>query len=272
MKRNFVWLILALTVICIVLSAYWLLQGEIHYDIDISRDFLVISEAISTRQPFLIGPHSGVVSGVFHGPLWYYLNIPAFILGHGNPVVMGWFWFVLSLVTIGIVGWVARKIFNYKVALLAMLLYSANSIINPMDSLKQFFNPYGAVMLFPLFYYFFLKYLENKQVKDLILILFINGLLIQFQMAFGAPILIATFVYLLFFIFKNKLFKHLTAIFILVIPLSTFFLFDLRHDWLQTRSLFAYLISAKPKDINLMGFIMGRIKAIFTDLYVMLIP
>jgi hypothetical protein len=272
MKKTWVWLILLITAICIILSAYWLIQGEIHYDIDISRDFLVISEAVSTHRPFLIGPHSGVVAGVFHGPLWYYLNVPAFILGHGNPVLTGWFWFGLSIVTIVIVGWVAKKLFNLKVALLSMLLYSANSIINPMDSLKQFFNPYGAVMFFPLFYYYFLEYLKKKRVRDLIIVVFINGLLIQFQMAFGAPILLATLAYLMFFIFKNKLYKHLLAILVLTIPLSTFFLFDLRHDWLQTRSLVTYLLSAKPKNIDLLSFIIGRVRAIFSDLYAMLVP
>jgi hypothetical protein len=261
-----------LIIVNVLLSAFWLFRGEIHYDIDISRDFLVMSEAVANRKPFLIGPHSGVIAGVFHGPLWYYLNLPAFILSRGNPLAMGWFWWLLSLGAVVLIGWVAKRLFNSKVALLAMVLYSANSIINPMDNLKQFFNPYGAVVLFPLFYYFLVGYLKNKKVYFLLASLFVAGLIIQFQMAFGGPILLVTFLYLFNFFYKNKLFKHIFSFLILLIPLSTFILFDVRHDFLQLRSLVAYFLSANTGTISFRAFIFNRLKAVVTDVYLMLTP
>jgi hypothetical protein len=271
-KKQWPVLVIALVVINVLLSASWLLMGEIHYDIDISRDFLVLSEAIRDRQPFLIGPHSGVIAGVFHGPLWYYLNLPTFIISHGNPVFMGWFWWGLSIGTIALIGRVSKKLFGVKTALLAMLLYSANSIINPMDNLKQFFNPYGAVALSPLFYYFFVTYLKNKRAIYLTLALFTIGLIIQFQMAFGGPVLFVSTVFLLFFFYKNKLFKHLLSFLILLIPLSTFIAFDLRHDFLQTQSMLKYFLADHPASVFTTTFILGRVKSIFTDVYLMLTP
>ena len=31
-----------------LLSAYWLINGDIHYDVDVSRDFLVMEDIITT--------------------------------------------------------------------------------------------------------------------------------------------------------------------------------------------------------------------------------
>lgn len=272
LKRRWPIFVIAIVIFNILLSASWLLMGEIHYDIDISRDFLVLSEAIRNRQPFLIGPHSGVIAGVFHGPLWYYLNLPAFIVGHGNPVFMGWFWWGLSIGTLILIWWVSKKLFNNKIALLAMLLYSANSIANPMDSLKQFFNPYGATALFPLFFYLFVTYLKNRKVVYLTFALFFIGLIIQFQMAFGGPVLIISTIYLLFFFYRNKLYKHIFSFSVLLIPLSTFIAFDLRHDFLQTQSMIRYFVSNHPASVFSIAFVLGRVKSIFTDVYLMLTP
>ena len=165
------YVIIALTIFCIGLSAWWLVMGDIHYDIDISRDFLVISEALDTKKPFLIGPHSGIIAGVFHGPLWYYLLIPVFILSHGNPIAIGWFWFLLSLLFVILIYLISLKLFNKTTALLATLLYSANSIINPMNSLKQFFNPYGAVFIFPVYYFVFMGFIRTKKPLYLLFLL-----------------------------------------------------------------------------------------------------
>jgi hypothetical protein len=153
-----------------------------------------------------------------------------------------------------------------------MLLYSANSIVNPMDNLKQFFNPYGAVVLSPLFYYFFVTYLKSKKVIYLILTLFTMGLIIQFQMAFGGPVLFISTIFLLFFFHKNKLYKHGFSFLILLFPLSTFVVFDLRHGFLQTQSMIRYFLSDRSVDIPLTIFFLNRIKSIFTDVYFMLTP
>ncbi|MFA5584760.1 MAG: hypothetical protein WDA09_11150, partial [Bacteriovoracaceae bacterium] len=66
-------------------------HGDLLVHADVGRDLLVLEELVQTRQPTLIGPRAGI-AGVFHGPLWYYLNLPVFVLVGGNPVLMGWYW------------------------------------------------------------------------------------------------------------------------------------------------------------------------------------
>ena len=81
-----------LSVIYILLSLYigssYLLKGSIRFDADISRDFLLLDE-LATKKYMVIGPRASGIPGVFHGPLWIYLNFPAYVLGNANPVAVG---------------------------------------------------------------------------------------------------------------------------------------------------------------------------------------
>lgn len=270
------WQAIILIAICIniFLSAWWLLNGDIHYDLDISRDFLLLKDIIDTKKLTLIGPHTGIFGGVFHGPLWYYINLPAFILSGGDPLLMGWFWWGLSILTLIIFFIIVKKLFNETTAYLATLLYSVNSIINPSIGLKQFYNPYGAVVISPVFFYFFIKYIETLKVLYLILLLFFLGLLIQFQMAFGIPILILTFLYLVYFIFKNKKLSHFLYFPTLILPLSTFILFDLKHSFLQTKSFISFateiVTSHQSTGKNLSQFIYEKIFSLTIDTFFLL--
>lgn len=261
---------IAFIILNVILSAWWLIHGDIRYDVDISRDFLLIKEIIDTKRIPLIGSHTSI-GGVFHGPLWYYLNLPVFYIWGGSPIFIGWFWFGLSILTLVIFWVVCEKLFNRNTALLATLLYSANSIINPIFGLKMFFPPYGAVVLSPLFFYMFLKYIKTKKPIFLGLSLLLVGFFIQFEMAFGIPILILVTIFLAYFLYTKKLLKHLLVYPIILIPLSTFILFDLRHDLIQTKSLFKYLISQTDKlNFNLIDFLVEKITGIFSDTFFLL--
>lgn len=267
--KSWYW-IYAFIILNILLSAWWLLHGDIRFDVDISRDFLLIEE-MATSKPFtLIGSHTSI-GGVFHGPLWYYLNLPAFFIFKGDPLFIGWFWWGLSIVAIVIIFFVTQKLFNRFTATFAVLLYSANAIINPVYGLKMFFPPYGAVILFPIFFYLFVKYVFDKRPKYLVLALLVLGCIIQFEMAFGIPILVLTLMFLFYFTYKNRVMKHILYIPIILLPLSTFIIFDLKHNFLQVSSLVSYLQSHLQKtDINLRIVIQEKIKGIFSETFFLL--
>lgn len=256
----------------IFLSSYWLLQGDIHYDVDVSRDFLVMDDIVRNHHLTLLGPRSGAIPGVFHGPLWFYVNLPAFLIGGGNPLVVGWFWFFLSIIFLLIVFWVAMKLFDLKVALLSVLFLSVNSIINPSIGLKNFYNPYGAVFLTPLFFWWFCRYIAVLNVKYLILSLLTLGFIIQFQMAFGIPILFVITIFLLTFLFRKKKLSHLISYVILLIPLSSFIVFDLKHNGLQTQAIIQYF---SHKDSLLPGLserLIDRFRSLIFEFYDLFSP
>ncbi|MDD2822913.1 MAG: hypothetical protein PHQ59_02415 [Candidatus Daviesbacteria bacterium] len=268
---NFTKLAFLLIAINILLSSYWLINGDIHYDVDVSRDFLVINDIVQNHHFTLLGPRSGAIQGVFHGPLWFYINAPIFFISNGNPVAVGWFWFLLSIIFTILVFWVSKKIFNTKVALLSILLLSVNSIMNPTYGLKNFYNPYGAVFLTPLFFFWFISYIRNLKIKYLLLSLFTLGLIIQFQMAFGIPILLSTTFYLMYYLFIRKKIWHFVSYLILIIPLSTFILFDLKHNWLQLNAVIQYITVHQDK-LNIIDLLLSRLNAFVFNFFDMLSP
>ena len=255
--------IIVLITINILLGAWYILHGDLLFHTDIARDFLLIEDIAYVKHLTLIGPRSGGISGVFHGPAWLYLNLPAFLLGKGNPVFVGWFWFILYLSFMFITYKVGVKLFDKKTGILSVLLIS----LIAASSVKNLFNPFGAVLLSPVFFYFFWEYLKKQEYKNLLISFFILGLIIQFQMAFGGPILVLTVPLLIYFLYKKKKLSHLTALLILLIPLSTYILFDLKHDFLQTRSVIQSITATekKPGDQILPVFIFERIKGLFVN-------
>lgn len=258
------YLILLLIIINTLLASRWIIDGNLFFHTDIARDFLLLEDIVDNKHLTLIGPRSGAIPGLFHGPLWLYLNLPVFILGGGNPVFVGWFWVVLYILSLLITYQAGKRIFDKETGLLSALLLSSVTIL----SVRSLFNPYGALLLSPIFFYFFIKYLENQHFKNLLTSLLVLGFIIQFQMAFGVPILILTFIYLLYYLFKTKKLIHLLSLSILLVPLSSFLLFDLRNQFIQFKSVSAFLggfESHGKLDLNLLQLITIRIKEAITD-------
>lgn len=223
------------------LASWFALHGDIVFHTDIARDFLLMEDVVYNKPITLIGPRSGGIPGVFHGPLWTYLNLPAFLIGGGNPAVVGWFWVILYLINLWIVYKIGSLIFKKEVGAIAAAL---TSIITAF-SVPGLFNPFGAVMATPVFLYFLNCYVKEGKIKDLLITLFVLGLIIQFQMAFGGPLLLLFLPLLAFLVIRGRKLHHLFGLLILLIPLSTFILFDLRHQFLQTRSVINYLTGAQ---------------------------
>src|SRR5690348_11838684 len=103
---------------CIYLYSYHLLHHDLLFHTDIARDFLLTDEIATTHKFTLIGPHAGGIPGVFFGPIWLYLNLPIFLIAHGNPIIVGYFWVSIMLIALGSVFFVARKVFNTTIAFL----------------------------------------------------------------------------------------------------------------------------------------------------------
>jgi hypothetical protein len=61
--------------------------------------------------------------------------------------------------------------------------------------------------------------------------------MIQFQIAFGLPILILSFIDNVLITIKDKKISRFLAYLILIIPLSSYILFELRHNFIEIRAL-----------------------------------
>lgn len=235
----------------IFFASWFVLHGNIYFHTDLARDFLLFEEIAVTRKPILIGPRTSM-QGVFHGPAWSYLNLPVFLASGGNPVAVGWFWVFLIAASVGVVWYTSRAL--PITALYALVMGSTAPLL---------YNPFGAVFFAPLFFYFFVRYMQKQKGINLIATLFCIGMSIQFEMVWGVPILFLASILILFNIIKSKKFKHIFSFGILAIPFSTFILFDVRHQFIQLKSIIRYVLGqpgvAKQKG-DYLALIVTRIK------------
>lgn len=211
------------------LVAQHLLATDLTFHTDIARDFLLMEDIIKTKDPTLIGPKAGGIPGMFFGPVWLYMLIPFMIVGSGNPLVIGYFWFALILFSILSVFFIAKKIFGRTSAIIAALLYTFCSV----SFAGGFTQSFGSVILSPWLLYTMYLYWKQKQSRHLLVALLIDGFIYQCQPAVGMITLFVTIAFSLFLIIKRKRHKDLLSYFILLIPFSTYILFELKHDLLQ---------------------------------------
>ena len=248
------------------LSYFWyVLKGEIYFSSDIARDFLLFNE-ISQKKIILIGPKSSVM-GLFHGPLWLYLNYPAYLLGNGNPIFVGIFWIFLTFLFVFSCYFVGKKLFDENTGYLFALMTAVYMFFH----INQYFNPVGAMFLIPINFYLFIKYFERYQLKYLALYVLILGLIIQFELAIGIPFFILSIIYFFFKLIKSKKRSHILAIFLIVIPLSSYLIFDLRHDFLLTHSLIRYLSPQSGNSVkyNYLYMLYDRTRLMITNVEIL---
>src|SRR3989344_6237178 len=122
MKLLLYWILLLVTLFNIYLSSSLVGKGEVSFFNDVARDFLLFQE-MDHKKIVLIGPRSST-NGLFHGPLWTYINYPAYILGNGDPVVIAWFWIFLECIFLLTSFYMVRKLFNTLSAFIFIVLAS----------------------------------------------------------------------------------------------------------------------------------------------------
>lgn len=221
------------------LLGFWYDQG---------RDALVIWDLLKYRKFFLIGPVTGI-EGIFLGPFYYYLLAPFYLIGGGDPVFPAVGLVFLTLASIYLIFYLAKKIYNPQVGVLAAFLYGfsyglvtfSRWLSNPTP--LPFFTMIALLGLY--------SFINGKQ-KALIWTSFVVGLCLQLEAASAAFFLPAILVILIWKreVFKNKkviIFSFL-AFFATLLPQI---LFDIRHDGVLRTAFRRFLISEKSFKLSL---------------------
>lgn len=244
----------------IIFSLYHLFLGDIYFHTDISRDLLLVEDVITERSLILIGPRAGGIPGTFFGPIWIYLMVPFYLFGAGNPIFIGYFYFLMCLLAIISIGFVTYKVFSWKAALIATSIFSFY-IVNLSMGFTQSF---GSVILSPFILYFIYLFTLKQKLKYLLVLFFLHGFLLQFQPAFGIITLAISIIIVTFYLFKSKKLKYLFSVLIVFIPLVNYIVFELRHDFLQIRGLINFLnpTSETLIDIKYSAILINRFESL----------
>ena len=97
LKRYYKLILFAFFVLALVARWWYLPAKAISFAYDQARDAFVVQEILGGHLKILGPPVSGI-PGLYHGVLYYYIIAPAYLLGHGSPIVVAyWLSFLNSL-------------------------------------------------------------------------------------------------------------------------------------------------------------------------------
>lgn len=265
MNRNTVVKIACFVLVALNLSlaSFYVRQGDINFYTDVARDFHLLRE-LDDKKVILIGPRSS--GNLYHGPVWAYLNYPAFVPAHGDPLWLGWYWVFLIWVFTALSFLIAKKLFNTPVAYAYMLMVSLYMVFHA----RALSHPHGALFILPVFFYTFVRYKQTESTRFLLVHMILAGLLIQFELAVGIPFAVLSFAAILWQIGKTKQWGHLIAFVLFGLTLSNFILFDFRHEHLLFQKLLEFVTPQdKGEFFHYAALITNRVNLMFTSVEIL---
>lgn len=215
------------------LSSILVRNGEVNFFNDVARDFLLLQE-LDHKKIVLIGPRSST-NNLFHGPLWTYINYPAYVIGNGDPVFVAWFWLFLECVFLITSFYMVRKLFGTLPAFAFIVLISIQMAI-PINGV---FHSEATIFVIPILFFTICMYVKSKKNLYLVFHLLILAMLIQLEIGVGLQFFILSSLVIIFFIYKQKLWKHLFIFSLVPIFLSNLIIFDLKNGLRMAKALFS---------------------------------
>ena len=249
--KNLLFLIFVLGFIYLRITP--IINQTVPYTYDQGRDFLKAEEIVRFRNPTFIGPTTGIM-GLNHGAWWYYLLSIPYFLFNGHPMGFYYFMFFISLISNLAFFYFLKKEFNFNTALLFLAIITISPYFIPLSFFvsNNIITPYVILLLIISLYYLF-------KTKNLIFILLTGlsiGFIHEFEVAFGLFMIPITTLILIIFKQSRKILLSLKGIlyyFIgLIIALTPRILFEIKHQFIQTKTLINFFL--KPKLHNPKAF------------------
>lgn len=267
--RRFIRRELLILYVIIILGALLRLQGVLTesfaYTYDVGRDMLSLWDIVYSHNITLIGPTTGL-SGVFYGPWWYYLLVPSFILFSGNPSGIAFTMVLIGIVSIVLSYIIGNKIGGKFLGFSFALLISASPVMIFFST--QIWNP-NIVPLFVLLSLLVLYKIFTEENKSKLKYYFFLGLLLaitlDLEIVFGLLFLIGIVLSVIFIVNKKiKLLEIFSFALGLLLISSPRIIFELRHEFLMTKSFIAFLTKGESSNnLGLLDIFLHRGNVLF---------
>ncbi len=247
MKKYFNKTILFLILILLLAAFLRLYRISSHMGFlgDEGRDVLVAKDILS-GQFTLLGPRSS--AGDFYmGPFYYYLITPFLLLFNYDPVGPAIMVALFGVATVLLVYIVGKNFFGRLTGLFAAALYAVSTLVLAYShsSWNPDVLPFFSLLLI---YTVFNVVTKSKPWKHFLLIGILLGICLQLHyLSLFLAVIITVYIFIIQWQ-KNKkiifvpLFKNYLGILLgAVISLSPFILFELRHNFLNTKGILTFL-------------------------------
>ena len=259
-------LIIALILLIGAVLRFYNLPEGMHYLGDEGRDTLITKEIIKFEHFPLVGPPTSV-GNLYLGPLYFYSVAPFIGLFGFEPLGAAVFVVLLSLTTIGLIYFLAKEMFKSQLAAgLSALLYAISPAA--VEYGRWPWNP-NVMPFFATLFIFSLWQVLGKR-KERWIILTGASLAFIFQSHYmglaAIPVLAVAMI-----IKRPKLKKKiywLTGLGIFLFLMSPLLIFDLRHDFLNSRGFWEIVTERSQGGFSLFDLFSrtrDRIRQIFGD-------
>ena len=237
------------------------LNGNPVFGFDQGREMLAAKSIVVNHKLILIGTELGAgvagISGIFQGPIYYYILTIPFILFNGNPAGAVWMMLFFSLSSIIFGAYLGYKIFGKRGGIIVPLFMSISPIL--IGQARFMWSPYPPTLFILLSFYFI--YFIKKRNLNIFLASFFAGFIYNFELAIAVPLSIALALYSIF-VFRGYLRKYIYLFLGFLISYSPMFFFEVRHGFMGLKGIISYLsihknLSGKP----LTSFIPGHIQS-----------
>lgn len=241
------WEIVAIGAILVVGAALRLynLPQTLMFRGDQGRDAIIAKNILKEGDIALIGPVTSV-GNMYLGPFYYYFMVPFLAMTYPDPVGPAYGVAILNIISIYLLYWVGKKVFEASTGILAALMLA---IMPAAVSYSRFsWNPNIAPFFSILIFYFLVNWWQKRSLKTFFLISFLTGLLIQTHYV---SLTVVGLVGLLWLIRLNQKKYRLSFKEMLVglggfgITISPLIAFDLRHNHLISRQFIGFFTSTE---------------------------
>jgi hypothetical protein len=237
-KNN--WLIVAIFLIAAGVRFYNF-PNRITFWTEQARSLIVAGNYIR-EKPSLLGQEyfrqDSNAHIIFSGAFFNYSLVPLLLVFNYNPVPITGFFAVLNLLTGVVIFWTVKKMLGEKMAAISVLLFLFNDymIYHSLFIWNYNYLPLIGILIFYLSH----KFLLHGGKWNIFLVGFLSGIGISFQVLF-LPVALTV---LLVNIWRSK--EKITDVFLFVLGLFIgnlpMFIFDVRHDFYQIKTLFQYFL------------------------------
>lgn len=143
---------------------FYSFKDSVYFGFDTARDAYYSQEIFLKGDIKLIGPPVSGDIGLNHGPLFWYLVGPMYVLGDGNPEIVSVIFRVINALGVFLIFFISYLLFSRSVGLIAALIYA----VSFEESQYSFYvaNPgLGALTIPLIFLGAVLIYKKNKYQK-----------------------------------------------------------------------------------------------------------
>jgi hypothetical protein len=118
------WWILSLIFIIAIAVRFYAFRDSVYFAFDQARDAYISQEIFVNRDIKLIGPPVSGDVGLFHGPLFWYVLGPIYLLFDGDPAMVSAVFRIFNALGIFLVFQIARNLFSPFVGILSAFFYA----------------------------------------------------------------------------------------------------------------------------------------------------